>query len=226
MDRVVALTSLEQEAVRRAYWVPRENLEIIGWGASETGGPSPVTRGSTVTILCVGRLGRHKGQLWLLDAYRLARQRFNKPAKLVLVGRDEGDEEAIRSLVSTSGLEEEVVITGEVSDQELAEWYAASHLFVLFSHYEAFGLVYAEAMLHDLPVLTHDVGANREVLPRGALITPRFDQASAVEGLVRLVNDDDHRTRLGREGREYALEHLTWSAVAQKYLELYQRAGR
>ena len=121
-------------------------------------------------------------------------------------------------------MESEVVITGEVSDQELAEWYAASDVFVLFSHYEAFGLVYAEAMLYNLPVLTHDVGANREVLAQGAVITPRFDQHGAVEGLIRLVNDDDFRIQLGRQGRDYALEHLTWSAVARKYLDLYQAA--
>jgi glycosyltransferase involved in cell wall biosynthesis len=224
MDRVVPLTSLEREAVRKTYWIPQSKLEIIGWGASETGVSSPSANDGAVTILCVGRLGRHKGQMWLLDAYQRAREKFNKPVRLVLVGRDEGDEEAIRRLVSSSGMESEVLITGEVSDQELAEWYAASDCFVLFSHYEAFGLVYAEAMLYNLPVLTHDVGANREVLAEGAVITPRFGRDEAVEALVRLVNDDDYRITLGREGRQYALEHLTWSAVAQKYLELYQAA--
>ena len=222
MDRVVPLTLLEREAVRRTYWIPQKKLEVIGWGASETGVSSPASTDGVMTVLCVGRLGRHKGQMWLLEVYRHARDRFNKPVRLVLVGRDEGDEDTIRRFVTTSGMESEVVITGEVSDQGLAQWYAASDCFVLFSHYEAFGLVYAEAMLYDLPVLTHDVGANREVLAQGAVITPRFDQSAAVEGLVRLVNDDDYRAKLGREGREYALEHLTWSAVAQKYLDLYQ----
>ncbi len=222
MDRVVPLTTLEQQAVGRAYWIPSHKMEIIGWGASETGMSSQGTGGEVITILCVGRLGKHKGQMWLVETYQQARASFTKPARLVLVGRDEGDEEAIRQLVSTSGLESEVLITGEVSDQELAEWYTASDMFVLFSHYEAFGLVYAEAMLYNLPVLTHDVGANSEVLAAGAVVTPRFDQAAAIEGLVRLVNDDDYRTTLGRQGREYALEHLTWSAVAQKYLALYQ----
>ena len=224
MDRVVPLTSLERDAVGRAYWIPPRKMETIGWGASETGAPSPQRDDDRLTILCVGRLGKHKGQMWLLEAYRRARDSFNKPVRLVLVGRDEGDEEAIRRFVTSSAMESEVLITGEVSDQQLAQWYAASDIFALFSHYEAFGLVYAEAMLHNLPVLTHDVGANTEVLPKGALLTPRFDQPAAVEGLVRLVNDADYRQRLGREGRQYALENLTWEAVARKYLELYQAA--
>ena len=115
--------------MRRAYWIPQKKLEVIGWGASETGVSSPASNDGVMTVLCVGRLGRHKGQMWLLEAYRHARDQFNKPVRLVLVGRDEGDEDTIRRFVTTSGMESEVVITGEVSDQGLAQWYAASGLF-------------------------------------------------------------------------------------------------
>jgi glycosyltransferase involved in cell wall biosynthesis len=71
-------------------------------------------------------------------------------------------------------------------------------------------------------VLTHDVGANRELLTRGAVVTPRFDQPAAVAELVRLVNDEPYRRRLSQEAREYALEEFTWSAVANKYLAVYR----
>ena len=179
----------------------------------------------TLTILCVGRLGRHKGQLWLLDVYRQASERFNKPVRLVLVGRDEGDAGAISGFVATHGLTDEVVVTGEVSDGELARWYARADLFALFSHYEAFGLVYFEAMAYGAPVLTHDVGSNRELLHRGAVVTPRFDRRTAVSSLVELVNDDESRRRMGEDARNYALAEFTWPAVAEKYLALY-RGGR
>ena len=113
-------------------------------------------------------------------------------------------------------------MTGEVSDAELNEWYAESALLVLFSQYEAFGLVFLEAMAHGTPVLTHDVGANREVLKRGAVVVPRFDREAAVSELVRLVNDDAARQELGQDAQRYALSEFTWLAVAEKYLEVYQ----
>ena len=59
---------------------------------------------------------------------------------------------------------------------ELGDWYSRTDLFTLFSQYEAFGLVFFEAMAHGAPVLTHDVGANRELLTRGAVVGPRFDK--------------------------------------------------
>ena len=252
VDDIVALTEQEARGLRRAYLVPRSKVSIIGWGAPppdpavvesvrlevdpEMAGkedvhpPGQPASGANrteqaVTILCVGRLGRHKAQLWLLEVYLKARQHFNKPVRLVLVGRDEGDADAIAGFVEENGLRGEVVVTGEVSDNELARWYARADLFALFSHYEAFGLVYFEAMAYGVPVITHDVGSNRELLLRGAVVTPRFDRQGAAATLADLVNDDGRRYSLADDGRDYALAEFTWPAVAEKYLALY-RGGR
>ena len=183
----------------------------------------PNGAGQPLTLLCVGRLGRHKGQEWLVEVYRRRGPQFRQPVRLVLVGRDEGDEQRIADAVRDAGLEDEVSMVGEVSDEELARWYSRSDLFVLFSQYEAFGLVFFEAMAYGAPVLTHDVGANRELLTRGAAVVPRFDQDQAVRELIRLVNDDEYRRQLGRDAQEYTLAEFTWPAVAEKYLGVYTR---
>ena len=81
-----------------------------------------------------------------------------------------------------------------------------------------------EAMANGIPVLTHDAGANREVLLKGAVVVPRFDEESAVGELGRLVNDSAARRKLGDEAQEYALSEFAWPAVAKKYLEVYQCA--
>ena len=206
----------------RCAWRPDPRSRVRE-DASPQGQPVRADGGAdgTVTILCVGRLGRHKAQLWLLEAYRQARGEFNKPVRLVLVGRDEGDADSIAEFVEGNGMSDEVVVPGEVTDEELARWYARADLFVLFSHYEAFGLVYFEAMAYGLPVLTHDVGSNRELLHRGAVVTARFDRRAAANSLVELVNDDAGRRVLSEEARDYALSEFTWPTVAEKYLELY-----
>ncbi len=235
VDHVVALTQQEARLVQRDYKAPARKQEIIGWGAPVPDLESPdlassgdeasgqTGAGQPLTLLCVGRLGRHKGQEWLVEVYRRARTQFQRPVRLVLVGRDEGDEQRIADAVRSAGLEDEVSMVGEVSDEELARWYSRSDLFVLFSQYEAFGLVFFEAMAYGAPVLTHDVGANRELLTRGAVVIPRFDQDQAVLELVRLVNDEEYRRELGRDAQEYTLAEFTWPAVAEKYLGVYTR---
>ena len=227
VDRVVALTGQESREVGRAYLTPGRKIGVIGWGAPvpdeavvqqerQESGDGPLT------ILCVGRLGRHKAQLWLLEVYRQARTGFRKPVRLVLVGRDEGDAQAIAGFVERNGLSDEVEVTGEVTDEELVRRYARADLFVLFSHYEAFGLVFFEAMTYGAPVLTHDVGANRELLHRGAVVVPRFDEQAAVNAITMLVNDDTERQSLGADAKDYALSEFTWLAVGEKYLEAYR----
>ena len=244
VDRVVALTRLEGGRVRRAYWVPKKKQTIIGWGAtppevttadgnsgdiSSSGVAAdvaaPAETDGVLNVLCVGRLGVHKGQMWLLDVYQDAKARFQRPVRLILVGRDEGDEANLNRAVADKGLEGQVILTGELSDAGLNWWYANSDIFALFSHYEAFGLVFFEAMAHGLPLLTHDVGANRELLVRGAEVVPTFDSAAAVEALVRLVNDDNYREELGADAQAYALAEFTWAATADKYISEYQTTG-
>jgi glycosyltransferase involved in cell wall biosynthesis len=232
-DRVVALTDLEAKGVHRAYRTGKDKLGVIGWGASvdkkvdtacEEEQEENEAQTGPLTILCVGRLGSHKGQRWLLNVYRMARMRFDRPARIVLVGRDEGAAAGIENFIVQRRLQGEVIVTGEVSDNELAEWYAEADLFVLFSRYEAFGLVFLEAMAHGTPVLTHEVGANREVLLRGAIMVPPFNEAAATDELVRLMNDGMARRALGHEAQEYALSEFGWPVVAEKYLEVYQRS--
>ena len=222
VDSVVALTELEKRRVQAGYMVPYKKLRVIGWGVKVPAKSRQRNREATVQILCVGRLGDHKGQQWLLSVYRQARALFECPVRLVLVGRDEGKEAEIREMVRSWGLEDEVVLTGELGDEELERCYLDSDIFVLFSKYEAFGLVFFEALASGLPVLTHDVGANRELLIKGSVVVPPFDMRSAVAGLVRLVNDERWRRDLGAEGREYAQSGFSWSSVAKRYLELYQ----
>ena len=230
--RVVALSGGEAESLRRAYLAPKDRLEVIGWGASVNEdvrapeqGEQPVgdeLEGRPLTVLCVGRLGKHKGQRWLLETYLQARAGFKRPVRLVLVGRDEGGAAEIEGFIAQHQLQGEVVVTGEVSDAELAGWYAEASLFTLFSNYEAFGLVFLEAMVHGTPVLTHDVGANREVLRQGAVVVPKFDKKAAASELVRLVNDDAARRELGCQAQRYARAEFTWPVVAEKYLKVYQ----
>ena len=232
-DRVVALSSREAGDVHKAYLAPKDKVGVIGWGAPDQDNGSALDQAShrsgealearPVTVLCVGRLGRHKGQRWLLDTYLQARDRFMRPVRLVLIGRDEDGAAEVEDFIAEHGLQGEVITTGEVSDDVLAKWYAEADLFALFSNYEAFGLVFLEAMAHGVPVLTHDVGANQEVLRQGAVVIPRFDRDAAVDELARLVNDDIARRTLGNQAQRYALSEFTWPVVAEKYLEVYQR---
>lgn len=233
---VHAITKHERGLVQNTYWTPQEKFRIIPWGVD-------VSTQSTVhsaqlgknqdkaKILAVGRVSEHKGQFWLAE--RFLEAKLEKPAELVLVGKAEDGEYVGRIRNQESRIKNQnqnpalwrgkkITITGEVSDDELTYHYQTADLFALFPEYEAFGLVFLEAMSFYLPVLTHNVGAVQEVLKEGAVITPTYHQTAATKQLERLVNEDDYRSHLGKNAYKYVTENFSWQKTANKFIRQYQ----
>jgi len=116
----------------------------------------------------------------------------------------------------------EVHVAGELTDTDLHEQYVQADIFALFSHFEAFGLVFFEALAAGATVLTHRLGAGPSLLTAGALLTAPFARDEAATALVWLVNDDALRARLGAEGRTLVEREYSWDRCARGNLDAYQ----
>jgi len=231
-DRITVLSAIERKALRWTYLAPRARLETIGWGIAPTpsdGAPPQGWQPGQLTILCVGRIGPHKGQDWTLDRLLAAcarlPQEIASQLRLILVGRDEGGEADLRARIEREDLEDLVTLTGEVDDAELLRWYDHADLFVLFSHYEAFGLALVEALAHGLPAITHAVGATAEIAPdgQGVIVVPPYDAPAAEDALVALLGNTTARAALGRTGRAFTARYA-WPRVATRFVTVYRAA--
>jgi glycosyltransferase involved in cell wall biosynthesis len=231
-DRSTALSAIERRALGRTYLAPSGRVAEIGWGIAATpsdGAPPQGWQPGRLTILCVGRIGPHKGQDWTLDRLLAVRARLPQELaarlRLVLVGRDEGGEAALRARIAREGLADLVLLTGEVADDELLRWYDRADLFVLFSRYEAFGLALLEALAHGLPALTHAVGATAEIAPdgQGAIVVPPYDAPAAEAALHALLTCEAARSAFGRAGRAHAARY-SWPRVAGRFVAVYRAA--
>ena len=61
-----------------------------------------------------------------------------------------------------------MTVLGAVSPPRLAALYAEADMFVLASHFEGYGMAYAEAVAHGLPVIGTNAGAIPDTVPAGA----------------------------------------------------------
>jgi glycosyltransferase involved in cell wall biosynthesis len=112
------------------------------------------------------------------------------------------------------------VALGDLSDGEVARYYAGATALVHPALLEGFGLPLLEAMACGAPVI-----ATQESLPgvlAGAALTfPAGNAAAARDAIARVIDDSALRSRLVEAGRERA-HTLTWDRCAVQTAEVYR----
>jgi hypothetical protein len=92
---------------------------------------------------------------------------------------------------------------------------------------ETFGAVFAEAMMHGKPCMSHLTtianGQIETIGPAGFVV----DGVGAyAQGILRLFNDPELRMRLGEAGRRHAVEYYSLELASARLGEVYERVAR
>lgn len=235
-DRVIAISQHTADDLERFYQLPPERIVVIYPCASPTFRPAGEAEIARVrarygllreTIIHVGSISRKKNLTTLVKAFARFRQATGFPGQLVLVGREYGkgrDEELSRS-ISALGLEEAVVFTGPVPDQDLPPLYSASALCVFPSLHEGFGLVALEAMACGVPLITTAVGAIAEVVGEAALVLRNpTDENELSLALRRVLEDPDLRGQMIEQGLAQT-GRFSRAEAARQTLQLYREVA-
>lgn len=181
-----------------------------------------------LTILFVGRVIHSKAQAELVDTFAAFRTRYGKPCRLILVGRHGGETDAylasIQRRIEVYGIEEDVVLAGLVSDEELHAWYAAADLYLSLSHHEGFAVPLVEAMAYDVPVLARPAAAVPYTLSGTGGLFDDDTRDGIVDRLMRFVADPEQRRLLIAQQRA-ALDRYRWTHHENTLLQALARAG-
>lgn len=181
-------------------------------------------------LLTVGRLSgeaKHKGRDMVINA--LPKVSSLIPDVVYLIVGSGDDIERLQGLVQDLELEEKVVFTGYVPDEELPQYYNACDLFIMPSRertekdgkdkkVEGFGIVFLEANACGKPVIGGRSGGIEDAVidgVTGILVNPN-DLEEIVNAVIKLLKNDDLAARLGKQGRERIEKELTWDKVAKK----------
>ncbi|OYD17445.1 hypothetical protein CH330_00110 [candidate division WOR-3 bacterium JGI_Cruoil_03_51_56] len=176
-------------------------------------------------ILHVGRLKRYKSTDGLLQAARLLKDRGRR-FNLVIVGTGD-DRPRLEKLATELGIDKFCRFTGYISEDEKVAWYRRAALLVENSIKEGWGLIVMEANACATPVVvakspglvdsSHD-GVN-------GLFYEYGDIEDMSEKIDRLLEDDELRSRLGKQAVEWA-HKWTWDGAAEKMEQIIMQAAR
>ena len=235
--RVIAPSRFVAGMVAARHATPPERLRVVPHGVDtrifdpEVVVPDRLVRmaagwrvpDGAPTILLPGRLTRWKGQAVLIKA--LARME-RRDAVVLLTGdaRRQGYAKELAALAETLGLGERVRMVGHIEDMPAA--LMLSDVVVNAStDPEAFGLVIAEALAMERPVIASDHGAARETVAEGETgwrVPPGDEAALAAQLDAVLAMTQAERRAIGRAARAFVLAHHDLARMQEATLDVYE----
>lgn len=173
---------------------------------------------SDLRLLSVGSIVPRKGFDILIQALG---QLKDLPWQLTIAGDQTRDAHAPLQLerdLDQYGLLDRVHRLGAVSAETLESLYLDADVFVLASLYEGYGMAFAEALAHGLPVIATTGGAIPETVPTtaGILVEPG-DVRQFAQALRQIITDEHLRTTLSAGAIHAANNQPDWKQSAENF---------
>jgi glycosyltransferase involved in cell wall biosynthesis len=172
-------------------------------------------------LIHVGTLEPRKNLPRLLGAYARLRDQLDACPQLVLVGKRGWLDEPVFETMERLGLGGDVIHAGYLDRQDALTLLRGARACVYPSLYEGFGLPVLEAMAARTPVLTSNVTALPEVAGEAAVYVDPSDEASILDGLHRLLNDEEGAAKRVESGYARA-QAFSWVESASRLADLYR----
>lgn len=176
-------------------------------------------------VFNVGGLDERKNTYALMESFSTLPDRLRRTHQLVLTfWISDGDRTDVLEFARGLGLENELVLTGKVSDETLLRLYQRCTSFVFSSRYEGFGLPLLEAMHCGAAVLAGNNSSQIDVVGDAGLLASAGDRGDIAAKLARLLDDQELRTSLKARALLQAAR-FSWSQTADRALEAIQDLG-
>lgn len=176
----------------------------------------------TKYILYMGTLEPRKNIERLVQAFAILKQNSAiQEYKLVLAGKKGWRCEGIFRQIKQCNLEQDVICTGYVDEQDKAVIYQHAELFLFPSLYEGFGMPILEAMAAGVPVVTSNVSSLPEVTGDAAVFVNPLIVEDIAEKMLDLLQHKELRESYIIKGR-LQCEKYTWEKSADTLAKMYQ----
>ena len=230
-DKIIAISEDTKQDIITRLHIPKEKIEVIHSAVS------PVFKlianenvlqkvkdkykTGNKFILDVGTLEPRKNLPFLVRAYHLAIQKAGIPHNLVLGGKKGWYYDDLFRLIKDLKLEDRVIFTGYVDEEDMPALYNAADLFAFPSLYEGFGFPPLEAMACGTPVISSDTSSLPEVVGEaGILLGPENEELWA-DKMIEVIQNPSLRQKMKEKGLQQA-KRFSWEETAKKTIAIYR----
>ena len=187
-------------------------------------------------ILFVGRIHEIKGLGLLIDAFNDLvnqdseenslegnREENGHSIKLAIVGPDDGYLTELEDKIEEYSLEENVIITGPLYNEEKQEALVDCDLFVMPSKYESFTTSGLEAMACSKPLVLTKNNHIHDWVDGNVGLACEDNKDSLKESIEKILFDEELSLIFARNGQKLIKEKYNWDIINNQILEIYNR---
>lgn len=192
----------------------------------------PRGKDQPLRVLFAGRLVREKGVEYLIEAVKLLREKGKSVA--VTIAGTGNDEDALKEQVKRLGAEKDVTFAGWVDHADYPRLFAEADIFVGPSivadngWQEAFGLVFAESLALNTPVIGTTTGGIVDIVRDGqnGFLVPQRDAVALADALEKFIDTPELIAKLSHGARDDIVKRFSWSVTIKKYDEIFKKILR
>lgn len=235
-DHFIVLSRYFEQLLSEGYGISKQNIHIVPGGVDTNRFvPSPwrkrlretlgIQEGQQV-LFCARRLVQRMGLDRLVQAMADVARRHSEAA-LYIAGTGP-QQQRLKQMIADLCLQGTVHLLGQVSNEELVQWYQAADLSIVPTvTLEGFGLVTVESLACGTPVLGTPYGGTKEILEQvsgGLMFADGTSQAMAAKLCAVLSGQQPVPSR--EACREHVLRHYTWERTARSVTGVFELETR
>jgi glycosyltransferase involved in cell wall biosynthesis len=170
-------------------------------------------------VFC-GRLNFSKGILDLISIIK--KIRVTQPNILCAVVGTGAEADFLKQKIIENDLTHNIELLGFLEERKKIEIFKSSKLFILPSHEEGWGIVIAEAMACNLPVVLYKLPDIIDIWQDKVVWVECFNEAQFASKIIETLNNQENLCSLARQALAYARD-LSWDNVFQNEFKVLDR---
>lgn len=230
VDLIIAVSKSEKRNISGKLSIPMEKIKVIYHGVSSNFKPLDnkeeikrrLNRNYGIDFPFVLHLSsnqlKKKNIENILKAFAVCKRKYKIKEKLVIGGKHS---KSLKILIRNLELENDVILTGYIDEQDLPLFYNAAKAFIFPSLHEGFGMPILEAMACGCPVITSNIYSMPEVAGKAALLVNPYDVEEIAKAICEVVSNKKLQRKLAKQGMK-RVKKFTWEKSAKEHLEAYK----
>lgn len=225
-SHVIAVSEFTRQEINRIYHLPLSKITVAPNGVGDT---PKVTDKSIQKVLShfhikkpyflyLGTLKPNKNIPFLVKSFSLF-SREHPDYSLVIAGKKGWLFDEIFSTVTHHHLENKVIFTDYINENDKWPLIKAATAFILPSTYEGFGIPAIEAMKMDTPVIASSIPAFKEVVGNAGLFVDPNDTQDLVTKMNEIIKADIRKKLISLGTKQ--CQKYTWANSAQQVLKAF-----